>query len=91
MKQKIEISKEAVEQVMKTCSTREELATYFKVGLSTINRKLKEFNLSTFKRVFDEKKFEELYKEGLTDAEIARKLNVSHGTISNYRNALNFN
>lgn len=89
MKQKIEISKEAIEQAMKTCSTREELATYFKVSLSTIKRKLKEFNLSTFKRVFDEKKFEELYKEGLTDAEIARKLNVSHGTISNYRNVLN--
>ena len=90
MKQKIEISKEAIEQAMKTCSTRDELATYFKVSLSTINRKLKEFKLSTFKRVFEEKRFEELYKEGLTDAEIARKLNVSHGTISNYRNALNF-
>lgn len=48
-KQKVKISKEDIEQAMKTCSTREQLANYFGVSLSTIKRRLKEFNLSTFK------------------------------------------
>ena len=89
VKQKVKISKEDIEQAMKTCSTREQLANYFGVSLSTIKRRLKEFNLSTFKRVFSEEEFERYYKEGLTDAEIARRLNVSNATISNYRNSLN--
>lgn len=49
VKQKVKISKEDIEQAMKTCSTREQLANYFGVSLSTIKRRLKEFNLSTFK------------------------------------------
>lgn len=89
MTKKIKISKETIEQAMKTCSTREQLANYFEVSLSTIKRRLKEFSLSTFKRVFNEKEFEKYYKEGLTDSEIARRLNVSNNTISNYRNSLN--
>lgn len=89
MSKKIEISKEDIEQAIHKYPTIKELAAYFKVGLSTIKRRLKEFNLSTFKRVFDEKKFEKFYYDGLTDADIAKKLNVSHGTISNYRNKLN--
>lgn len=83
------IEKENLQKAIEICSTQKELAEYFNVSVSTIKRSLKKFNLSTFKRVFDVKKFEELYNNGLSDAEIARQLNCSNGTISNYRNKLN--
>lgn len=88
MSAKIEISKESMVEAMKFCHTREELVEHFKVSLSTIKRRLKEYNLSTFSRVFDESLFLQLYNEGLKDTEIAKKLNVSDGTICVYRNKL---
>lgn len=44
----INISKDKIEFAMKTCLTRNDLAKYFNVSLSTIKRFLKKYNLSTF-------------------------------------------
>ena len=88
MSTKIKISKESIVKAMEFCHTREDLVKYFNVSLSTIKRRLKEFNLSTFSRVFDESLFLKLYNDDLSDSEIARKLDVSSGTISAYRRKL---
>lgn len=88
MSAKIEISKESFIEAMKSSHTREDLVKYFNVSLSTIKRRLKEYNLSTFSRAFDESLFLKLYNEGLNDIDIAKKLNVSCGTISVYRRNL---
>ena len=89
MNQILEISKEQLERVVQTPpSTIKELTNYFNVSSSTIKRRLKRFSLSTFKRVFNEKLFRVYYRQGLIDIDIAKKLKVSHGTISNYRNSL---
>lgn len=87
----INISKDKIEFAMKTCPTRNDLAKYFNVSLSTIKRFLKKYNLSTFHKKFNELKFIELYNLGWTDAKIAKTLQVSCATITNYRNSLNLN
>ena len=60
----INISKDKIEFAMKTCQTRNDLAKYFNVSLSTIKRFLKKYNLSTFHKKFNELKFIELYNLG---------------------------
>ena len=88
MVQKINLTKDDFVTAMEFCNTRQELADYFHVSLSTCKRRLKEYGLSTFKRVFDTSKFMELYNSGLNDCEIAEKLNCKSSTISYYRNSL---
>jgi hypothetical protein len=88
MSQKIELTKQDFITAMEFCNTRQELADYFNVSLSTCKRRLKEYGLSTFKRVFDTSKFEELYNQGLNDVEISEQLNCKSGTIAYYRNSL---
>lgn len=88
MTQKIKLTKDDFVTAMEFCNTRQELADYFHVSLSTCKRRLKEYGLSTFKRVFDTSKFMDLYNKGLNDNEIAKQLNCKSGTISYYRNSL---
>ena len=88
MSQKIKTTKEDFLKALEVCNTRDELVEYMGLSYSTINRRLKEYGISTFKRKFDESQFKKLYEEGLTDSEIARQLNVSNSTISEYRNKL---
>ena len=88
MSEKIKTSKEQFLQALEQCSTREQLAEYLGLSYSTIGRRLKEYGISTFKRKFDETKFLELYNQNYSDSEIAKILNVNHGTISSYRNKL---
>lgn len=88
MSQKIKTSKQDFLKALEVCNTRDELAEYMGLSYSTINRRLKEYGISTFKRKFDESQFKKLYDEGLTDSEIARQLNVSNSAISEYRNKL---
>ncbi len=89
MEKKINLTKDDFVTAMEFCNTRQELADYFNISLSTCKRRLKEYHLSTFKRVFDVSKFMPLYNQGLTDVEIAKQLNCKSGTISYYRNSLN--
>ena len=89
MANKIELTKQDFIESMKSCETRQETADKLHISLSTCKRRLKEFGLSTFKRVFDASEFLKLYNEGKTDVEIAKLLNCSNGTISIYRNSLN--
>ena len=86
MSQKIKTTKEDFLKALEKCNTRDELVEYMGLSYSTINRRLKEYGISTFKRKFDENKFKELYEKGLTDSEIARQLNVSNSAITDYRN-----
>lgn len=88
MSQKIKTSKQDFLKALEVCNTRDELVEYMGLSYSTINRRLKEYGISTFKRKFDESQFKKLYEEGLTDSEIARQLNVSNSAISEYRNKL---
>lgn len=83
------ITKEQLLNAMLTYKTTKELALHFNVSLSSIRRRLKKFNLSTFSYSFDTKKFLELYNKGYNDTEISRELRVCHSTISDYRNKLN--
>lgn len=86
---KYDISKEAIENAINLgYNSREKLCKYFNVSLSTIKRRLKKYNLSTFSRCFDENKFLDLYNKGLSDSQISRELEISNGTVSNYRNKL---
>lgn len=64
--------------------TREEIADYFGVSLSTIKKFIAENNLQ-IQKTFNIDQFNNLYDEGKEDSEIAEILNVPKWTIINYR------
>lgn len=79
------ITKEALENAMEVCTTRKDLAKYFKVSLSTISRSLKKYNLSTFKASFELNEFMKLYNQGFNDAKIAILTKKSRSAVSRFR------
>ena len=80
-----EITREALKNAMETCTTRKDLAEYFKVSLSTIKRRLKEYDLSTFKPSFELDEFMKLYDQGFNDSELAVLTKKSRSAVSRFR------
>ena len=80
-----EITREALENAMEICTTRKDLAEYLNVSLSTIKRRLKEYNLSTFKPSFELDDFMKLYNQGFNDTELAILTKKSRSAVSRFR------
>ena len=85
MSEKNIIEKNDLILAMQDCKTAKDLSKRFNTSLSTIKRRLKEYNLSTFSKLFTDDDFLKLYDQGLTDSEISRRLNVSVSTVNDFR------
>lgn len=79
------ITKLALQNAMETCTTRQDLADYFGVSLSTIKRRLSDYDLSTFKPSFELDEFMKLYNQNLNDTEIAKITGKSKSAVLRFR------